>query len=385
MKTLKEIKKSVVWTFARCNPPTLGHSKLIECILEEAKTRNIPHVVFLSEKMDEDNPLSVEERIAFLSEVFPNAVFRSSKTLFTAAKEISESYGKSTLVVGEDRMDMADKGVATNTICCGSRNMLSEGVEGVSATDAREAVRQRDYQTFAALVEPQIAERLYERVSSVLNEGVYDRGIFKAIFIGADPTADKMLILPKLGVPTTEVPLELLYGMMTVNEAVAPNLDQISKDIARGKKVNSDDTPRVALLGRKPLLIPVDKGTDDQISLVKSTLEEIGYDTMMIYVRNTSGKRPSVPDTQKTKETSDFDSTRRMFVRNFYVVDAKYNTPNATPEERKELNAQIEKVTTNVSRFFEKPVRNTLARKWVARSIADDENGTGQAGQKGTK
>ena len=154
--------KSVVWTFARLQPPTIGHEKLINKIHEIAKINNSDTMLFLSQTCDNDtNPLSWEDKCKIAKKAFNINVIQdeSIKTPFQALEELCKQYTHITMVVGDDRAETFLKrmtpyaiewGVESFTVInAGDRNTDSIKVdETASATLARKCVLENDFNGF---------------------------------------------------------------------------------------------------------------------------------------------------------------------------------------------------------------------------------------------
>lgn len=97
--------KQVIFTTGRMNPPTKGHEKLIEVAKGLADKEKCDYRFFVTRSHDnKKNPLTVEQKLGFLKEFFPNTDFHSCVNAFTACREMAEAgYERAVLVVGEDR------------------------------------------------------------------------------------------------------------------------------------------------------------------------------------------------------------------------------------------------------------------------------------------
>ena len=69
---MNEAKTSTaVLTFGRFSPPTVGHEKLVNKIMSEAKARKAIPLVFTSHTFDKKkNPLPYDSKIAYLQKAF---------------------------------------------------------------------------------------------------------------------------------------------------------------------------------------------------------------------------------------------------------------------------------------------------------------------------
>ena len=73
--------KHMVFTFGRMNPPTAGHSKLIDTVHNHAKEIGADHRVVVSHSQDKHkNPLHPHHKVDYLKHVHPKTnIEHSSK------------------------------------------------------------------------------------------------------------------------------------------------------------------------------------------------------------------------------------------------------------------------------------------------------------------
>lgn len=154
---------TVVFTFGRMNPPTVGHEKLVQKISAVAKQHNADHVVYLSQtaKVPKD-PLPWDYKVRLAKAMFPGvniSTDSSIRTPFNALETLGKTYDNVIMVVGDDRVEAFTKQMAKYTeqwgiknfevISAGSRDPDAEGVEGMSASKARQFAIDGDYDNFA--------------------------------------------------------------------------------------------------------------------------------------------------------------------------------------------------------------------------------------------
>ena len=152
---------AVVLTFGRFNPPTTGHQKLVEAVKKIAASKNAKPLVYLSHTQDsKKNPLSYKDKMKFAREAFGDLIHTSvAKTIIEALKELQRTYKNVTVVVGSDRVKEFDtllnkyngKEYNFDSIVvesAGERDPDAEGVEGMSASKMRQAVKENDMKTF---------------------------------------------------------------------------------------------------------------------------------------------------------------------------------------------------------------------------------------------
>ena len=158
--------KPVVFTYMRMNPPTIGHDRLITALIRTAKDKLAEHMVYLSQTTDtKKNPLTWREKIRVAEQAFPGIKLNKCeeiKTPFQALESLCESGFKDiTFVVGEDRVPQfkamekyaIEWGASSfKIISAGNRNVLAEGVEGVSASQARQYVIEGKFDSFTQVL-----------------------------------------------------------------------------------------------------------------------------------------------------------------------------------------------------------------------------------------
>lgn len=153
--------KRAVFTFIRANPPTRGHSKVVEKVHQVAG--NDKHFIFLSQKQDKTkNPLDWKTKIEFAEQLFgttSNIVTdKKPKSPFDALEWlVNKGFSDIVFVVGSDRvpefenrMSPFAKTLVDNfeIVSAGERDPDAEGVVGMSATKAREAAKMDDLGKF---------------------------------------------------------------------------------------------------------------------------------------------------------------------------------------------------------------------------------------------
>lgn len=157
-------EKSIVFTFGRFNPPTIGHAKLINKVKELGKGQTIE--IFMSQTQDnKKNPLSFDEKLGFMKQAFDVPISTDKKLVspFHVLEMLSDDGWKNvTMVVGSDRVGNFRKQMTPyvgatsgklqlkfNTfrvISAGERD--AKDVNGVSSSKLREFVVADDYNNF---------------------------------------------------------------------------------------------------------------------------------------------------------------------------------------------------------------------------------------------
>ena len=178
------MKKHVAFAFGRFNPPTVGHKKLIDTVVDASDGGDF--YIFTSQSQDPDkNPLDYQTKVNFLKKLFPDIQDKivydvSIKNVLQAADKLkANGYTDATFVCGSDRvpeftkllntwngMDKTPRFGVLNIISSGEREDGMEGVGGVSASMAREFVKNNDFESFKGTVpnNPQLAKELFDAV-----------------------------------------------------------------------------------------------------------------------------------------------------------------------------------------------------------------------------
>ena len=154
---------TVVFTFGRFNPPTVGHEKLVQKVQEVARNADAEHVVFLSQTQKRGkDPLDWHDKRALFQKMFPDATVSSdssAKTPFMALEALGKKYDNVIMVVGSDRVEQFRNDMSKyskefgienfDVVSAGQRDPDAEGVEGMSASKARELAAENNFDLFA--------------------------------------------------------------------------------------------------------------------------------------------------------------------------------------------------------------------------------------------
>ena len=210
-----------------------------------------------------------------------------------------------------------------------------------------------------------------------LQEGLYDPNIFKAFFLAGGPGSGKSYVAMKstggtgLNTINSDDAFEHLLNKAGLSLKMPPEETE-PRDVVRDKAKKITATVQQNYLeGRLGLIIDGTGREADKILRQKAKLEELGYDTYMIFV-NTSldvalqrnAERPrSVSEAIVVKSWKDVQSNigkfSNMFRSGFIVVDNN----NAGEEVFKE-------VYKRVKGLLRKKVQNTRAKNWMASELA---------------
>lgn len=161
--------KSVVFTFGRMNPPTVGHEKLINHVKGVAEKQGADHLIIASHSQDsKKNPLPADEKEAHLHKLFPDTNIKMSSkespSFIHHLKDMHEKgYTHVTMVAGADRVPEFQKTIdkyngpkgefnfkSVKVVSAGARDPDAEGTEGMSASKMREHAKLGNFMSFKA-------------------------------------------------------------------------------------------------------------------------------------------------------------------------------------------------------------------------------------------
>jgi len=241
----------------------------------------------------------------------------------------------------------------------------------------------------------------------LLNEGVNDKGVLKAVFMAGGPGSGKSYVAGQIfGIPkkinisvsglktvNSDTEFEYLlkkYGFETVGGGLDIDLwpkevfdtiaggDEDSKDMTIRKKAKLLTRARKEqyMNGRLGMIIDGTGHDYNKLSKEKKQLESMGYDCYMIFVntslevalkRNEKRVR-SLPKNILTKSWKDVQNNlgkfQGLFGSNFAVVD---NSKFLKPEDAQKKFGMI--VKKYIGKFISKPVKNPKGKKWVKNNL----------------
>jgi len=210
-----------------------------------------------------------------------------------------------------------------------------------------------------------------------LQEGVYDPNIFKAFFLAGGPGSGKSYVVRRttggtgLKIVNSDLAFESLLKKAGLSLKMPPEEFERKEKVRAQAKKFTEKVRQNYLEGRLGLIIDGTGKDADKILKQKASLEELGYDTYMIYV-NTSldvalkrnEERPrSLPKQTVITGWKDVQSNlgtfSNIFRQGFIVVDN-----NDADEDEFQI------VWKRVQGLLRKKVTNTRAKNWMAMELA---------------
>ena len=221
--------------------------------------------------------------------------------------------------------------------------------------------------------------RNYIEEEEQLEEGVYDQGIFKAIFLAGGPGSGKSYIARRVsgGHGFKLVNSDVAFEKAMKEAGLPLNMIDLTPEEEAAKDEIRDHAKELTLKQRdmwcRGRLGQIIDGTGrkyDKIKKLRDMYEDMGYDTYMIFV-NTSLR--ATKEWNRRRERSVDEETvlipswkdvqgnmgrfQQLFGKNdFYIID---NSPAATPEELEKMWKIIDQ------EIARKPLTNPKALAWI--------------------
>lgn len=424
-------EKHAVMTYMRANPITSGHQLVINKVQDIAKTLGgTAHVVLSHSQDSKKNPLTPQQKLKHAKRAFPGVNISASDEkapnfLAQAAKLHKAGVTHLHMVGGADRVDEFHKllhkyngvkgphghfdfkHIAVHS--AGDRDPDAEGVEGMSASKMREHAKSGNFKEFRKGVPSKMndahAKEMYTHVrqgmgikedlniefEELLNEGVHDKGIFKAVFLFGGPGSGKDYVLSRTldGHGLVEINSDKAFEFLMDKNNLdmrMPQSETAQRNVVRSKAKNMTELrQKLALFGRNGLII---NGTGDdveKIAKIKERLETLGYETSGIMVntadevskqrnieRGQRGGR-TVPEDIRSEKWQKVQAARvdlaKMFGDGYSEFDNSEDLRNAQPEVVKAKEKELMDLYKGVQKFVNKPPKNPHAKLWVASEL----------------
>ena len=184
-----EQEKHIVFSYGRMNPPTAGHSKVVDKVKSHADKIGANHAVIVSHSQNQKtDPLHHEHKKEYLRHIHPDVNFEHSKKehphfLAQLKKFNQEGHSHATMVVGSDRVKQF-KALAhkyngkeynykkINILSAGHRDPDAEGVAGISGTKMRNHASGNDYNSFKAGLHPNHSDEHAKKLFKATRQGM---------------------------------------------------------------------------------------------------------------------------------------------------------------------------------------------------------------------
>ncbi|HUS50949.1 MAG TPA: AAA family ATPase [Candidatus Paceibacterota bacterium] len=209
-----------------------------------------------------------------------------------------------------------------------------------------------------------------------INEGIYDKGIFKAIFLAGGPGSGKSFFKKKFlgnfksldADQLGEFKLKKENIPLDINKRNTPEEKKMASKLSRKAwKTTFNKKLPLFLEGRLPIVIDRTGVNYEPIAIQKRTLEDLGYETKMIFVDtplDIALKRNETRDrTLSNKLVKDYHVKVRTNLDNYKLLFGNNNfiaINNSKEGEDPEWN----KEWVRINKWFNTPVNNKKVQEW---------------------
>lgn len=374
----EDTTKKLAILFGRMNPPTKGHEENVEGLKSMADKQGADHLVIASHSVDaKKNPLSPDVKLKHLKRAFPNTnITTSSKDSPTimhhAAQAHAKGYTHLTVVAGSDRVDEYKKLLTHYNGVQGRHGVYNfkkidvkstgERKAGISGTDMRNHAQNNDFASFQKNLSASMqkntahAKDLFKdvRKGMGLNEH-HSRGLFKAIFVTGGPGSGKDVVI-------REAIAEQKFVELNSTQAFDYLMDK------QKLSEKTSDYRRESIRNRGPLIINGPADDHSRIIRIKEELEELGYETSMVFVdtTNTASKERNERLTKMVAESVRYDkwklaqTCKEAYRQNF---DKFIDFDNSGSYEN--LEEVITDTYEEINTFIENKNYNKISFSWL--------------------
>ena len=226
------------------------------------------------------------------------------------------------------------------------------------------------------------------KLVDILAEGVYDPGIFKAIFTAGGPGSGKSYAASTLFGMPEKMPHVSAKGLKSVNSdkyfETYLKMSGLSADIAslkpsemdkamalrdKSKKVR-DAALRNYINGRLGLLIDGTGKNYAKIAKQKKRLQEVGYDCFMVFVNtdlDVALERNQMRD--RTLPSELVKSAWQGVQNNMGKFQALFGTSNMLIVDNSEFKEFPKVVKKGANEFMRRPIQNPIAKAWIKKEL----------------
>ena len=226
------------------------------------------------------------------------------------------------------------------------------------------------------------------KLTDILNEGVYDPGIFKAIFTAGGPGSGKSYAASSLFGMPEKMPHVSAQGLKSVNSdkyfETYMKMSGISQDIA---KMTPDEYKQAMILRNKSkqvrdaalknyinsrlgLLIDGTGKDYAKIAIQKKRLQEVGYDCFMVFVNTdleVALKRNSERERKLPMEL--VKKSWQAVQNNMGKFQGLFGASSMLVVDNSEYKEFAKIIKGNAREFISRPIKNHIAKKWIKKEL----------------
>lgn len=218
----------------------------------------------------------------------------------------------------------------------------------------------------------------------ILTEGVYDPGIFKAVFTAGGPGSGKSYAASSLFGMPEKMPFVSAQGLKSVNsdkyfetflqmKGLSQDISKLGDDdhklamVLRNKsKQVRDNALRNYINGRLGLLIDGTGKNYGNIAKQKKKLQDVGYDCFMIFVNTDLDVALERNQERERKLPTELvKSSWQAVQNNLGKFQSLFGSSNMLVVDNSEKKDFADIVKSKAREFVARPIQNHIAKQWI--------------------
>jgi predicted kinase len=226
------------------------------------------------------------------------------------------------------------------------------------------------------------------KLVDILNEGVYDPGIFKAIFTAGGPGSGKSYAAATLFGMPEKMPFVSAKGLKSVNSdkyfetylkmsglsaniaSLTPSEFEKAMELRKKSKQVRDTALKNYINGRLGILIDGTGKDYAKIAIQKKKLQEVGYDCYMVFVNTDLDVALERNELRDRTLPSELVKQGWQAVQNnmgkFQGLFGSSNMLIVDNSEFKEFGKIVKKAADG---FMRRPIQNPIAKAWIKKEL----------------
>ncbi len=212
----------------------------------------------------------------------------------------------------------------------------------------------------------------------IIQEGVYDPNIFKAIFLAGGPGSGKSYVVRRTtgGLGMKIVNSDDIYEKMLKDAGLEPTPDDIFSDKGQEIRVRAKKTTKVKqqgfLNGRLGVIIDGTGKDYDKIAKQVQGLKTLGYDCSMVFV-NTSLDTAQERNRMRSRTLPEKQVAQMWneVQRNIGKFQALFGSKDFIIVDNNDAGEDVfAKVWKRISKLVKSKVTNSIAKRWISQELA---------------
>jgi len=226
------------------------------------------------------------------------------------------------------------------------------------------------------------------KLKDILNEGVYDPGIFKAIFTAGGPGSGKSYAAATLFGMPEKMPFVSAKGLKSVNSdkyfetylkmsglsqdisSLKPSEFEKAMELRKKSKSVRDAALKNYINGRLGLLIDGTGKDYDRIAKQKKRLQDVGYDCYMVFVN--TDLEVALDRNQQRERTLPSElvkSSWQAVQNNMGKFQGLFGRSNMLIVDNSEFKEFPNIVKKGANQFMNRKIQNPIAKAWIKKEL----------------